>query len=438
MTLKRKDMSQPTSVWLMMMQDNVDEANVVPPKLKRRSPCALPLRSLQSGAPLGLGTLVSSTSSSQQRRRRIVTTARSAPRSRAAAAAQALAESVQQQKTIAQTNNSNHKSNDKQQQQQQQIRWPDVEEVERALDGCCLEGDALIAWKKADAHSNSKSHRSLDTTTSTLTYPSLPCDQQQQEQEQPPPQPPELVRVSTSTILGEQNELWRQIQLERQDYVGTTATTATVSITDNNNNNNNESQNLGSSQHTFNSYSNSSTHQQPQLRHLEPQQDLVVEFTKPRSSGKKAYVSPSPDIPTSPKPSSSTIRRYKGHSTFSDNSNKKETSEQPPPPSPSHSRGAKKQTAPGVTHHQRRRRRSKQPAAAAHTTESVFVPCPICQAPLEISKAPPKERVGIICYNCNAAASSELIRSFIGVSCNNSSNITTIEENTTDDTNPAL
>jgi len=435
MTLKRKDLLQTAS---MLLQD---EATAVPPKLLRRSPCALlpPLRERRAPpGTVGIDNLVS--------RRRIVTAARS-PLSRAAA--QAWAESVQPLVTKTVVRNKNNKWSDPM--QQQQTRWPNVEEVERALDGCCLE-DAL-PWTKADAHNNgannSKSHHQspLETYTSAM-----PCDQQQ-------PPPPDLVRISTSAILSQQNAIWHQIQLEKEkDGAGTTATT--VIHSNNNKDNSSDSQQhlLGSSQHTLNSSysSSSSTHQQPPLR-FEPEHDLVVELTTPRSAGKKAYVSPSPSSSSSSTPidatssPSSSVRRYQGHSTFSCSSsnNKKVTFAPPRSSSSSHSRNNnnnnnKKPTAPSVvTHHnshQHPRARPKRQHAASEQHEQpwVYVPCPICQAPLKLSKTPPAERrMGIHCYNCNSSAPSDLIRSYIGGAsyCDNNNNNT--EGNTTT-TNPAL
>ena len=257
--------------------------------------------------------------------------------------------------------------------------WPKLEDLERAFAGCCLENsDAL--WNSSTQRTTilgqRKSRRSLNTSPlSNRTGPSCSHDGQQpfpsaNEKHQPVPS---IVRVSTSTVLGQQTDIYRQIQLERQEeyHHPRAVTMKTMSESPKSRH---ELKHCSSNQDSRPTNKNNEcssspqrTKQQIELRHL-PQalhNVVTVEFTKPT---KKNY-----DNQQNQNHSSSrTVRR------------------------------------PGVTQYYQ-------------VPEQITVPCLECQAPLKISKTAPTRPTGVYCRNCGVMASSELMRSMIGSAAASSS-----------------
>jgi hypothetical protein len=272
-------------------------------------------------------------------------------------------------------------------QQQQLSLWPKLEDVERAFAECALENsDAL--WQH-----NNHSQRTTAAATTIHEPRKSQCplnSSMTQEAPQPlarqndPPSPPSVTRVSTSTILGQQNEIYQQIQHERQEEyppykyfrhaVKNTTTASPESRKssllpidyneDSHSHNMNATVGGGGNQHK----------QQQQLLQLElhhsPQRrndKVAVEFTKPTKKSPQRKQKPLYSRPDEPNP--------------------------------------------GVVQHYQ-------------IPEQITVPCLECQAPLKISKTAPTRPTGVYCRNCGAMASSELMRSMIGTTTSQTSTTT--------------
>lgn len=335
-------------------QNLEEEKAALPPKLIRRSPRKL----LSSPTPKQESTDVR-TPKRKYHSRILPTAARSTKPS---------LENVTAKKTPV--------KNTKRTTQQQLSLWPKLEDVERAFAECSLENSDAV-WQ--NNHSQRTTTRTCEQSKSQRPIQAIAT----QEEPQPlalhndPPSPPSLARVSTSIILGQQNKIYQQIQLERQDeyppyqysrHSETISTTTTPESRKNTLLPVDFSHDEDSHSHNMNATVRSDGNQHKQQR--QQQQQLELHHSPQRRNDKVAVEFTKPTKKSPP-------RKQK----------------QP------HSRPV--ETQPGVVPHYQ-------------IPEQITVPCLECQAPLKISKTPPTRPTGVYCRNCGAMASSELMRSMIG------------------------
>jgi hypothetical protein len=271
-----------------------------------------------------------------------------------------------------------------------EARWPNVEEVERAFaEGCRV---TSTVWKTGKSKPQRLTDIPLEQPSSapqleapiTHQAPSATADR---ETTSPGPSsvsslsshesPQPLLRVTTSAILGKQDEIWKQIQLERQEHIQPAAT-ATPTQRD---------------KHSSGSLKNEVTRRHAQATPPSP----TTKFSSTHHSLRGRSAGPTTTAPTRAAdhavPNDS-ARSYRYQAAANTSSFTEPWSSSYTPPE-------------FVT--DRQDFGAKRAAVAT-------VPCLGCQAPLKLSAVRPAATTVVYCPACGTMASAELMRSLIPTS----------------------